>query len=322
LQKMCLAAGQHIIDSHRYADLGIPTEAIPLIEWAWDVEPPAIYGRMDLTYDGVNPPKLLEYNADTPTGLLEAAVVQWYWKEEVSPKSDQFNSIHERLVAKWTDLGKYLGAPPLYFTHIDDPQGEDTITANYLRDTAEDAGVKTAAIKIPDIGWDGSRFVDLDLQPIMSIFKLYPWEWLIHEEFGGHALATYKDVMWIEPIWKMLLSNKGILPILWELYPGHRNLLEAHFDGPHDMKEFVKKPKMSREGANITLVQADGTMHTDGDYGEEGFVYQELKLARIDGHFPVLGSWVIDGESAGIGIRESETPITNNLSAFVPHIFT
>jgi glutathionylspermidine synthase len=106
LQKMCLAAGQHIIDNRRYAELGIPASAVPLIEWAWDVGPPAIYGRMDLAYDGVNPPKLLEYNADTPTALLEAAVVQWYWKEEVFQESDQFNSIHERLVAKWTDLGK------------------------------------------------------------------------------------------------------------------------------------------------------------------------------------------------------------------------
>ena len=76
LQEMCLAAAQHVIDEKRYAELDIPAEAIPAIEWAWENEPPALYGRFDVTYNGTAPPKLLEYNADTPTSLLEAAVIQ------------------------------------------------------------------------------------------------------------------------------------------------------------------------------------------------------------------------------------------------------
>lgn len=77
LQQMCLAAAQHVIDERRYDELEIPVEAVPLIEWAWNEEPPALYGRFDVMYDGTHPPKLLEYNADTPTSLLEAAVIQW-----------------------------------------------------------------------------------------------------------------------------------------------------------------------------------------------------------------------------------------------------
>lgn len=79
------------------------------IVWSWNEEPPAIYGRFDLAYDGIHPPKLLEYNADTPTALLEASVVQWYWLQDVFPKDDQFNSIHEHLVAKWKELKDYVG---------------------------------------------------------------------------------------------------------------------------------------------------------------------------------------------------------------------
>jgi len=79
LAAMALSAVQHIIDNHRYDELGIPEHAIPLIEKSWHADSPSLYGRFDLAYDGVNPPKLLEYNADTPTSLLEAAVVQWYW---------------------------------------------------------------------------------------------------------------------------------------------------------------------------------------------------------------------------------------------------
>ena len=143
LQTMCLAAAQHVIDTKRYADLTIPADAIPLIEQAWNAEPPALYGRFDVMYDGSQPPKLLEYNADTPTSLMEAAVVQWTWLQDVAPDADQFNSLHERLIAKWRDIAPYL-QQPVHFASADTE--EDVLTVVYLRDTAEQAGLKHSAV--------------------------------------------------------------------------------------------------------------------------------------------------------------------------------
>jgi glutathionylspermidine synthase len=34
-----------------------------------------------------------------------------------------------------------------------------------------------------------------------------------------------------------------------------------------------------------------------------------------------LGSWIVGGKSRGMGIRESDGPITENLSGFAPHLF-
>jgi glutathionylspermidine synthase len=136
-EKMTLAAAQHIIDEKLYAKMGIPEIAIPLIESSWEAEPPSLYGRFDLVYDGVSPPKLLEYNADTPTSLLEAAVVQWYWLQDTAPKRDQFNSIHERLVALWKELTPYLPGARIHFCSLDD--AEDGMTVTYLLDTAKEA---------------------------------------------------------------------------------------------------------------------------------------------------------------------------------------
>ena len=323
IQRLALEAGQHIIDNKRFAEFGIPAAVAEAIVWAWNAEPPAIYGRLDLAYDGARPPKLLEYNADTPTALLEASVVQWYWLTDTQPGADQFNSIHERLVAKWKELKDYLTGP-LYFAAAEDVQAEDLMTAAYLRDTASEAGLETAALLMKDIGWDPDvhQFVDLDGAPIRSVFKLYPWEWLVHEDFGPHLLETYRMMQWIEPIWKMLWANKALLAVLWELYPNHPNLLPAYLDGPRDLRRYVKKPKLAREGANITLV-GDTTVQTSGDYGEEGFVWQALaEMPRLDGNCAVIGSWLVDGVSCGMGIRESQGPITDNLSRFVPHMFT
>jgi glutathionylspermidine synthase len=321
LQRLCLEAGQHIIDNRRFADFAIPDAAVDAIVWAWNEEPPAIYGRFDLAYDGIHPPKLLEYNADTPTALLEASVVQWDWLQDLYPKDDQFNSIHEHLVAKWRELKAYVSSP-LYFAAAEDVQAEDLMTATYLRDTASEAGHETAALLMKDIGWDpaAGEFVDLEGGTITSVFKLYPWEWLLHEEFGPHLLDTYRNVHWIEPIWKMLWSNKALLAVLWELYPNHPNLLPAYLDTPRDLTQYVRKPRLGREGANITYAGST-RVETGGDYGEEGFVFQALApVPIIDGNYAVIGSWVVDGEACGIGIRESDGPISDNRSRFVPHM--
>jgi len=347
MQQMCLAAAQHVIDRKRYVELGIPQAAVPVIEWAWNAEPPALYGRFDFCWAGAesgDAPKLLEYNADTPTSLLEAAVVQWHWLEEVGsslPREhhflpigdkapDQFNSIHERLIAKWKDITPYL-KQPVYFTGTDEP--EDVLTLAYLEDVAQQAGVATGRIAMLDIGWNEGRntFLDLEERPMQSIFKLYPWEAMMEEEFAPHALATYREMCWIEPIWKMLLSNKGILPILWELHPGHKNLLPAYFEAwagkAHGMRDFVRKPMLGREGANVTITRNGSVAcSTDGPYDGPAVLQAlatEAKFAGRDGssRYPVLGLWMIDQECGGMGIRESVTPITDNMSSFVPHYF-
>ncbi len=250
--------------------------------------------------------------------------MQWQWLQDVAPEADQFNSIHDRLIAGWKDLKPFLRGEMLHFAALD--TREDILTASYLQDTAAQAGVATRFLGRRDLGWEhaAGRFVDLERHSIDSIFKLYPWEWLVREEFAEHLMEAASKTLWIEPAWKMLLSNKGILPVLWELFLGHPNLLEAHFE-QGALRSFAKKPLLSREGANISLV-LDGVelaRGADDGYGKEGFIYQALTQtpALHGGHFPILGSWVIQGEPAGIGIRESDGPITDNLSRFVPHLF-
>jgi glutathionylspermidine synthase len=322
LEAMTLAAAQHMIDNRLYARLGIPDLAIPLIEKSWEAEPPSLYGRFDLAYDGRNPPKLLEYNADTPTSLLEAAVVQWYWLQDTNPKGDQFNSLHERLVALWKEFIPYLPGGCINLCSMDD--AEDGMTVTYLQDTAQQAGLTANIFPIDEIGWDGREFVGPENEALGAVFKLYPWEWMVREEFGKHIDGA--RTLWIEPPWKMLLSNKGLLPVLWELYPRHPYLLQASFEGPGLMMSWVKKPLLGREGANITLHQPGRDLQTEGDYGAEGYIWQEYApVQTFDGMYPVIGSWVIGHEegnaAGGMGVRESDSPVTTNTSRFVPHLF-
>ena len=278
---------------------------------------------------------MLEFNADTPTSLVESAAAQWQWLVDTrGENADQFNAVHELLVEQWQHireerLGKPEGArlhlASLHNTGDGELIVEDADTVAYMAETAKAAGFATKQIFMEDVRFDTEthRFVDSDGEPIEQIFKLYPWEWMVREQFAGFLESTRDTTTWIEPIWKMLLSNKQLLVVLWELFPGHPNLLPSYATaGPLRQKQYVSKPKLGREGANVTIFDADGAVAASqgGDYGDEGFIYQErANLARIDGKTVIIGSWVVGETPAGIDIRETGGPITSDLAEFVPH---
>ena len=324
LHRICIEAAGRVIEHDLWGRLGISAAAIPTIRASWERDDFSLYGRFDLAYDpNVGPPKLLEYNADTPTAILEASVVQWYWMKDQIKTADQFNSIHERLIDAWKEFGKG-GASRIHFSGVKENL-EDAQTVLYLQDTCQQAGLANRNLFVEDLGWDAKRqvFVDLEEDEITTLFKLYPWEWLWREAFGQYL--PMEKIRMIEPAWKMLLSNKGLLPVLWEMFPGHPNLLPAYFaeEMPAGLSRYVKKPILSREGANVTVVDQGAVVaQTSGDYGAEGFVVQELfQLPNFSGYRPIMGVWVVNHEACGLGIREDAELITGNASLFTPHYF-
>jgi glutathionylspermidine synthase len=231
--------------------------------------------------------------------------------------------VHERLVDGWRNLAKRIQSGPLHFSWTDmDESGEEVMTIAYLQETAEQAGLDALPISVEDIGWhyDRRRFVDMEEREINTLVKLYPWEWVVTDPFGQHAVETLGTMAWVEPIWKMLLSNKALLAILWELHPGHPNLLPAYLHTSGPLLSYIRKPLLGREGASMEIVTPQGSQATAGYYGAEGFVYQEfVALPDFDGQHPVLGAWMVENEAAGLGIRETSGLITDDTSSFVPH---
>ncbi len=327
LYAMCLDfVDQAVRDEKILRDLRIPEFAWPMIQDSWRRNEGSLYGRMDFCYDGAGPAKLLEFNADTPTSIYEAAYFQWGWLEDamrlglIPPDSDQYNAMHEKLVEAFAYL------PIVSPLHLASCQGseEDRATVEYLQDCANQAGYETKFLYIEDIGADiQGQFNDLEDQPIRWLFKLYPWEWLMREEYAEHLAGC--DTNFIEPVWKAVLSNKAMLVYLWRRHPGHPNLLPAFFAEEPAARElmdnYARKPIYAREGANISLFQQGREpVELPGSYGEEGYIHQALApLPQFDGNYTVIGSWVINGEACGIGIREDDGPITTDDARFVPH---
>ncbi len=322
--ELFLKAGDRIVkDAALLSSLGIPDFCHAAIRDEWRSDRPALdYGRFDFGWDGTGEPKLFEFNSDTPTAMLEAGAIQWEWKEQCFPGADQFTSLHDKLVERWAFMAPDLPGGRVWFAHADDASGEDTLTTTYMRDLAEQAGLRTHGVIMDDIGLDHrGRFVDRANQPMSAVFKLYPWEWLVNEAYGPDLIRNLPDTVWIEPIWKMIWSNKAVLQVLWAMNPGHPNLLAASVRREAVGDSHVAKPFLSREGSNVRVVR-DGVelARTDGAYAEGLTLYQELyPLRNFGAGYPVLGVWLVDGEPAGLGIREDGL-ITGDGARFLPHV--
>ena len=202
---------------------------------------------------------------------------------------------------------------------------EDLTTVSYLEECARAAGLSTKLLDVTAIGLLRKHsFIDPGGKNIDLLFRLYPWKWMFADSFG--SAAAMQRTQFIEPPWKMLLSNKAMLALLWEMEPGHPNLLPCFLEdepasailGDH----YARKPVYSREGADIELVRAKDTISGEKNgYGREGFVRQALcPLPEFAGRYPVLGCWLVGDNPAGLGVREDRSPITSNHARFVPHI--
>jgi glutathionylspermidine synthase len=332
LERLCLAFVEEALKREAtMTRLGVPEAFHAFVRDSWARGDRNLYGRFDLAWDGAGQAKLLEYNADTPTSLFEASIFQWTWVEDqmaagVLPAgSDQFNSLHERLVSALAQV-KHGEPYMLHCAAVADSQ-EDMATIAYLADCARQAGMGSRELAIGDIGVTAEgQFTDLLDAPIEVLFKLYPWEWLFGEAFAVHLGRS--RTQFIEPPWKALLSTKALLPMLWEMAPNHPNLLPAFFTGDPRaaaIPDRVEKPLHSREGQNITIWRGGvRTSVTDGVYGGPAVAQALAPVARfVDeagraGH-AVIGSWVVASEPAGIGIREDIGEVTRDTARFVPH---
>ena len=328
LEHLCFELIERAVnDETVFRSLGIEECFWDYIAESWRNGEKNIYGRMDLSYDGEGPAKLLEYNADTPTTLYESSVFQWEWLEQAMEKGlipdgcDQFNDLHDSIVKAFS-LIDFDGS--LHFACVGDIE-DDKGTVDYLEECAKEAGLSTCFLSMQEIGIDDRGcFTDLDDQVIKTLFKLYPWEWMFEEEFGRRVPAS--GTRFLEPPWKAVLSNKGLMAFLWEMFPGHPNLLPAYFEGDRRASElagsFVRKPLLSRQGANVQIIHEGKTQtRSEGPYGDGDHILQAYHpLPEFSGNYPLVGCWLVASQAVGMCIREDQNLVTSRDANFIPHV--
>jgi glutathionylspermidine synthase len=325
LQKMFLKAIQIIFEKNWLQRLNIPVEFEQAVTRSWQRGDLNLYGRFDLIQDGAGELRLYEYNADTPLTLFETARIQRNWfKDKAIENASQFNIIEDKLTAAWPFIAeRYANKTGLLHFSCAKEFAEDIASTKYMQQLAQKSGVKTKMLFIDEIGWEAGKknFVDLENAPMKTLFKTYPWEWMAGEDFGKYMTTDTINV--IEPIWKLILTNKAVMAVMWELFPGHPNLIPAYFDSGELHGSYVKRVKASREGQNITVVKnGERIFSTDESDGAE-YIFQALvEPTKFDQDYAFIGSWIVGNTPAGIGVREDVSLGLSSRSRFVPHFVT
>ena len=260
------------------------------------------------------------------TALYESASFQWLWLEQqiaagvLRQGDDQFNGIHEALSARFAQM--FDAGTHVHFAAMKDVP-EDYATVEALAWAAKDGGLIAEYTDLEGIGLtDQGQFADSQDRVIGALFKLYPWEDLFRDPFADHVAGA--RVRMIEPAWKALVSNKAILPVLWQIAPGHPNLLPAFFADEVDRwpEDHVIKPVFSREGASVRIVEGGRETEAapDRSYDDQPMIVQGYApLPLLDGFRPVIGAWIVGETCVGMGLREDASRITQDLSRFKPH---
>ena len=337
LYDMFVEAGEHIVENNLFHEIGIPFNVIDLVKESWESDVHwHLYGRFDLAggVDG-KPIKLLEFNADTPTALFETAIVQWAsLKQNGLEEESQFNNLYESLVENFKRLvtldedtsnfeEQYDGWNFL-FTSIKGNEEEEN-TVKLLQHIAEDAGYNTEFAYIDDIDFsdeDGIVYNDVNYE---LWFKLIPWEDIALEESDLAMLLTNiiknQKAIIFNPAYSLMFQSKGMLKILWDLYPNHPLLLETSFE-PLVAQKQVEKPIFGREGGSVTIIDENNNKveFEDGDYSSHKMVYQAYTELPTDSKGMAYQAGVFYAyEASALGFRKGGK-ILNNMSKFVGHI--
>jgi glutathionylspermidine synthase len=326
LYEMYIEAAQHVIDHKKYKELGIAPILIPLIENSWEADRHwHLYGRFDLAGGTSNLPiKLLEFNADTATCIPETALVQWAsLKANGLETAEQFNHLFDQLIAQFKELKSQNAElhPSILFSTIDDTP-EDEANLEVLMHCAKEAGFEVHFEYIQDIHFSAQEgiLVQKNNESAYSNysfwFKLIPWEYIAEDE--PQLVSTLLE---IQERGLGVCINKGILKILWELFPYHKLLLETDSNALVGQAS-VQKVLFGREGANVKILSAYGGVQerTEGDYAMQATIFQAYTQLDTDttGQSYQAGVFFA-GEACGLGFRAGGK-ILDNLALFYGHI--
>ncbi|MCX6074442.1 MAG: glutathionylspermidine synthase family protein [Campylobacterales bacterium] len=337
LYDMYATAAQHVIDNNLFFELGIPFNLIDAIKKSWDNDVHwHLYGRFDLAggIDG-QPIKLIEFNADTPTALFETAILQWaILKHNNMDEELQFNNIYEAISDNFRRLVTLFDDPEDFEKHYDgwkilfssvSGNIEEENTVRLLQQMAIDAGFETGFEPLGGVKFDEEGIYDSHDEPYEYWFKLYPWEDIAIEENELAVLLTTimnnQKAIILNPAYTLLFQSKGMLKILYDLFPDSPYLLKASFEPLQGVK-CVEKRMFGREGANVKILDASGKTveANDGPYGNFKPVYQEyVEFPRDASGNSYQAGVFFAYEACGLGFRRGGK-ILNNMSKFVGHL--
>ncbi|NEN82814.1 glutathionylspermidine synthase family protein [Paenibacillus elgii] len=297
------------------AELGLPPASFGAIRLRFDEDIPTLIGRFDfaLTPQGL---KMLEFNSDTPTGIVEAfhangRVCAAYGEEDPNEGcSGDFRQAFKRMLDLYREAG--YASEHVVFSSLDWHE-EDAGTTRYLLKQSGIAGAEFAALS--DLRVEGDRIwaqPDADDEetaagcPIDVLYRLHAIEKLAEDRdtdgypTGEHVLELIaaRKLAIINPPSGFAAQTKALQALIWNLHQAgefyteeEHETIEAYmlptFMEPcfPEGTPYVAKPILGREGSGVTIYAGSGDIAEasgEDEYGDQPMVYQQYaELPRI-----------------------------------------
>lgn len=333
-------------------ELGIPEEAFAAVRTVVSLELPTIVGRFDFAHTAQGL-KMLEFNSDTPTGIVEAFFVNDHvcrFFGVANPNagmSAQLGPAFQKMVATYRALG--YKTDRIVFSSLDWHE-EDMGTTLYLM---KQSGLSARFAPLEQLRVQGDRLYIQDgdgLEPVDVLYRLHALEKLAEERdedgypTGAHVLDLIADkkLAIINPPSAFITQTKALQALIWSLYEAGeffseeeresigRYMLPTYFENRFlGVSDYVTKPIFGREGGGVTLYDAAGNpVHRDREelYWDQPMIYQEraelpeVTVETVKGDYTgrlLWGSFLIGGEASAVVARVGG-PITDNMSYYLP----
>lgn len=336
-------------------DLGLPSETWSTVRLVVDPSIPTVVGRFDFA----NTPKglkMLEFNSDTPSGVVEA----YYVNEKVCQYFDvpdpnqgcrqHIRSAFQHIYKLYQKMG-YL-TDNIYFTalgwHI-----EDRGTTQFLMN---ESGLNASFVPLKELAVHKKGLFVFEketnaYQPVHVLFRLHPLEIMAKEKdkqkqpIGAYLLhlIAKKKLAIINPPNAFVSQTKAMQALIWKLHEENHSffspeehevietyMLPTYLDNPFKGKKgYVRKPVFGREGGAVTLFNKDG-QELDKDknkkYWDQPMIYQELveletaEVPTLKGMFQgklLWGAFLMGGKPSAI-LARIDRNITGDMSYLLP----
>ncbi|WP_371362166.1 Putative acid--amine ligase YjfC [Sporomusa rhizae] len=339
------------MDMPIFRELGIP-EVVINASRIHVLGAPTLIGRFDFarTKRGW---KMLEFNSDTPGGIVEAFYVNgqvcaYYGKED---PNRGMNIGIKRAFAEITERYQVLGYPTarVVFSALD-WHSEDAGTTRYL---LQQSGLNADFVPLKDLHVYQDKLCALcdgDFRPIDLLYRLHPLG-MLGEDVDTDGFPTGEYVLrlverrklgLINPAAAIISQTKSLQALIWNLHviddfftSEEQEIIAAYMLPTYyenvflGQADYVAKPILGREGGNVQLYHADGELleeEQEGWFSKQMVVYQQmvdLELITV----PVAGglysgrllwgSFIINGKASAIMARVGGR-ITNDMSYFLP----
>ena len=336
-------------------ELGIPSPMFGAIRLPMMPGMPTLIGRFDFARTAAGL-KMLEFNADTPTGVVEAycangEVCRFFGRK--NPNDGCAAHITEAF-AQGVEVYKEIGYPvdQVVFSALE-WHTEDAGTVEYLK---QQSGLKACFTPLKDLRVYRDRLcmvMDREIVPVDVWHRLHPFCILSEEKdaegypTGAHVLdiIARKKLAVLNPPSALIAQTKALQALIWNLYeareffnPAEREVissymlptyLENRFEG---ICPYVTKPILGREGGSVSIYDTDGTLlhqSPDQSYQKQMMVFQKfvemetITVETIEGQrrgFPVWGSFLIGGKASAVNVRVGDC-ITDDLAYFLPVMY-